>query len=70
MMLHPIATVPECVTVLLYRATDLHPVVGSKLDDEHFILEEGGPEDGEHRSYPFLVYKPTHWTHLPEIYIT
>ena len=33
----------------------------------HWTLEEGGPEDGEHRGYPFLAYEPTHWAKLPEV---
>ncbi|MGI9485436.1 MAG: hypothetical protein ACR2RF_06050 [Geminicoccaceae bacterium] len=53
---------------MLYRLTNLYPVIGSKVSGEEdlFMLEEGGPEDGEHRRYPFLRYAPTHWKHLDE----
>lgn len=67
---HPITTVPPYRTVLLYRTPDLYPVVGSLLGEgeegDYFALEEGGPEDGEHRAYPPLKFKPTHWAELPE----
>jgi hypothetical protein len=63
-------------TVLLYSEGDLYPIVGSRCrgllrkgDADHrdvYMLEEGGPEDGEHRSYPILTrYRPTHWCELP-----
>jgi hypothetical protein len=62
----PIATVPEFSAVMLYRSGDLYPVVGCKVG-ESFMLEEGGPEDGEHRSYPLIAHAPTHWRPLPEV---
>jgi hypothetical protein len=61
----PIATVPEYRTVLLYRTPDLYPVVGFKVGPV-FLLEENGPEDGEHRRCPELAFPPTHWAELPE----
>jgi hypothetical protein len=60
-----IDTVPECVTVLLYCAPSLYPVVGFMVEPAYFILEEGGPEDDEARTYPTLRYVPTHWAPLP-----
>ena len=65
-------------TVLLYQKGDLYPVVGERAHGhlydvevpsvDFYTLEEGGPEDGEHRSYPILEhYKPTHWCELPEV---
>ncbi|KKM86856.1 hypothetical protein LCGC14_1274820 [marine sediment metagenome] len=63
---HPISTVPPISTVLLYRETDLYPVVGHADGNlEDFILEEGGCEGGSHRRYPFLHFMPTHWAELP-----
>lgn len=64
-------SVEDCVpqahkTVMLYRAGDLYPIVGwwgecAELG-RYYILEEGGPEDGEHRKYPHIPgYNPTHW---------
>ena len=64
-------------TVLLFRSGTLYPVVGSLFGrNPHggtpertlYMLEEGGPEDGLHRSYPFLheSAEPTHWMPLPE----
>lgn len=69
---------PNHVTVLLYRAGDLYPVVGvrwgtdqnsSEPDRVLWILEEGGPEDGEHRGYPLMAREaePTHWANLPMV---
>lgn len=61
-----IDTCPPYRTVELYRATDLFPVVGFGMPGPIFMLEEGGPEDGEHRQYPILAYQPTHWRDLPD----
>ena len=62
----------EYVTVILHRTGDLYPVIGSRLicpsDHHHWALEEGGPEDGEHREYPWVGqegWQPTHWAPLP-----
>lgn len=69
----PIETVPPYETVELYRQTDLHYVVGFMLpatpngNGDMFMLEEGGPEDGEHRKYPLLKYKPTHWRYCDDL---
>jgi hypothetical protein len=63
-----IESCPTNKTVLLYRSGDLYPVVGWKQYSKGspwFMLEEGGPEDGEHRKYPFLHVVPTHWAELP-----
>ncbi len=68
---------PTGKTVLLYQQGDLYPVVGFRnhgyletRDDgveDYYILEEGGPEDGEHRKYPLLAhFKATHWCELPQ----
>ena len=61
----PILSVPEFKAVLLFRKGDLYPTVGFKVG-EVFMLEEGGPEDGEHRRSPVLAFPPTHWRPLPE----
>ena len=69
---------PNHHTVLLWREGSLCPVVGSLWgNDEHgedpsrllYQLEEGGPEDGEHRSYPWIAREaePTHWRPLPAL---
>lgn len=71
----PIATAPLYRVVLLYRASDLYPVVGWRAEEDldtgppkpHFFLEEGGPEDGDHRTMPELAYLPTHWAEIPEV---
>jgi len=65
-----IESCPYNKTVLLYRSGDLYPVAGWKQytrGASWFMLEEGGPEDGEHRQYPFLHAVPTHWAELPEL---
>jgi hypothetical protein len=58
----------DCRTVELYRVGDLYPVVGwyagPDEDGDCWMLEEGGPEDGEHRQYPRLAFAPTHWRDL------
>jgi hypothetical protein len=67
---------PSGKTVLLYQEGDLYPVIGFRIRGivktgepetaDFFMLEEGGPEDGEHRKYPFAQnYKPTHWCEVP-----
>lgn len=64
----PIESIRSYETVELYRMGDLYQVVGWRCgenEDEYmFILEESGPEDGEHRKYPTLKYRPTHWKPL------
>ena len=62
-----IKTLRPFKVVLLYRKPDLFPVVGFWDGEDHFLLEEAGPEDGEHRTYPFLSYKPTHWAYIPSL---
>ena len=68
---------PSGKTVLLYQEPDLYPVVGFRIRGimktgepetaDYYMLEEGGPEDGEHRKYPILEhFNPTHWCELPE----
>lgn len=62
----PIREVPPFVTVLLYRAGDLYPVVGWRQDDDLFILEEGGAEDGLRRKHPRIEWQPTHFAEIPK----
>ena len=68
---------PLCKTVMLYADGDLYPVIGfrnrgvmtkGEREADFYMLEEGGPEDGEHRKYPILKhYRPTHWCELPQV---
>lgn len=55
-------------TCYLYRVGDLYPVVGCRVDGHYWILEEGGPEDGEHRKYPrpggSEEWEPTHYAEI------
>lgn len=65
-----IESCPLYQTVLLYRIPDLYPVVGFSMTDGDrrvYMLEDGGPEDGDHHKYPSLVYPPTHWMPLDYI---
>lgn len=67
----PIRTVPAYQTVLLYRLTDLYPVVGFYVGTDEvkgplFMYQENGPEDGDHHQGHFLAFTPTHWATLPE----
>lgn len=67
---HPIATIPyDNRTVMLYQEGDLYPVIGSRCNLSYFILEEGGPEDSEHRQYPMAIegYAPQWWRPLPPL---
>lgn len=48
---------------LLWRETDLYPVVGwryetAPTEPDNWVLEEGGPEDSEDRSYPWIGGEP------------
>jgi hypothetical protein len=63
----------ECRVVMLYRLGDLYPIVGWRaatgMQQEVWIIEEGGPEDSEQRSYPYALpgWQPTHWRELPSL---
>lgn len=73
MIWHEIETSPPPIykTVLLYREGDLQPVVGWCMsrggDTNIYMLEEGGCEAGDHRTYPILAFKPTHWVEIPRL---
>jgi hypothetical protein len=57
---------PDYKVVLLCRAGDLYPVLGWRLDDGSYYLEEGGAEDDERRQYPRLWWEPEFWADPPD----